>query len=155
MGIPVLMKVGPASGTYTKNNAANRIGVYLYAGGGGGGAQGGCTTNSGGAGGYGFFNFPTTSPFSQPYSVGAGGTGSTPSPRVGNAGGATTLTNVGTANGGNGGPTNANGNPGTAPGAALVPDARSFVIGSNYGTAGTFPNPGEAGAIAIFENTGT
>jgi hypothetical protein len=155
MGIPVLMKVGPTSGTYTKNNAANRIGVYLYAGGGGGGASpnGG---NSGGGGGYGFFNFPTTSPFSQPYSVGGGGTGNSPVPRVGNAGGATTLTNVGTANAGAGAPANAAGASGNAPGAALVPDDRDFVMGAGYGNPGAFDvSPGGTGALAIFENTGT
>ena len=155
MGIPVLAAQGPASGTYTKNNAANRIGVYLYGGGGGGGAQG-CSSYSGGEGGYGFFNFPTTTPFSQPYSVGGGGTGNSPSPRVGNAGGATTLTNVGTANGGSGSPSNTNGAPGSAPGAALVPNIKTLVVGAGFGNAGSFPGVnGGVGAIAIFENTGT
>jgi hypothetical protein len=155
MGIPVLMKVGPTSGTYTKNNAANRIGVYLYAGGGGGGSSPG-GGGVGGAGGYGFFNFPTTSPFSQPYSVGGGGTGNSPTPRVGNAGGATTLTNVGTANGGGGSPSNNPGANGNAPGAALVPDDRAFVMGAGYGNPGTFDVAnGGTGALAIFENTGT
>jgi hypothetical protein len=155
MGIPVLMKVGPTSGTYTKNNAANRIGVYLYAGGGGGGSSPG-GGGAGGAGGYGFFNFPTTSPFSQPYSVGGGGTGNSPTPRVGNAGGATTLTNVGTANGGGGSPSNNPGANGNAPGAALVADGRDFVIGAGYGNPGTFDVAnGGTGALAIFENTGT
>jgi len=155
MGIPVLGVQGPASGTYTKNNAANRIGVYLYAGGGGGGSSG-CNATSGGAGGYGFYNFPTTSPFSQPYSVGGGGTGQYPAPRTGNAGGNTTLTNVGTVNGGAGGPANANGAAGNAPGAAITPSIRTLVVGSNFGGSGSYPGtPGGVGAIAIFENTGT
>jgi len=154
MGIPVLGVQGPSSGVYTKNASANRIGVYLYAGGGGGGFfEGG---NTGGGGGYGFYNFPTTSPFSQPYSVGGGGNGAYPAPRTGNAGGNTTLTNVGTVNGGAGGPANASGAAGNAPGAAITPSIRTLVVGSNFGGSGSYPGtPGGVGAIAIFENTGT
>jgi len=92
MGIMTLSTQGPASGTYTAAPTANRIGVYMWAGGGGGGY-------GGGQGGYGFYNKPITQPFSQPYSVGAAGNGA-PS-QGGNAGGATTIANVGTTNAGN------------------------------------------------------
>ena len=65
MGIPVLVTQGPASGTYTKNSSANRIGVYMYAGGGGGGAGGGNDNNgynSGGTGGK-----PSGAPLTRPF----------------------------------------------------------------------------------------
>jgi hypothetical protein len=165
MAIPVLMAAGPASGTYTKNNAANRIGVYMYAGGGGGRQFGPNpdTFSSGGTGGAGFYNVPSTSPFSQPYSVGAGGNSSPPSS---NAGGNTTLANVGTVNAGAAGPSNTNGADGNAPGAALtIPTSGGFRYGrtnagpGGYGTAGggNFPAyySGIEGALIIFENTGT
>jgi hypothetical protein len=131
MGIPVLLSTGPASGTYTASPTANRIGVYMYAGGGGGSGGrvgGGCANGGrGGNGGYGFYNKPITQPFSQPYSVGAGGVNPGPgTPQAGVAGGNTTLANVGTVNGGSGAnappggntPGNA-GTAGTAPGASL------------------------------------
>jgi hypothetical protein len=158
MAIPVLASSGPASGTYTKNVAANRIAVYMSAGGGGrGGDMGGNGGGPGGNGGFGFYNYPTTTPFSQPYSVGGAGT----QPDVNNnanAGGNTTIANVGTVNGGNGGQrpnmgAGTPGNPGNAPGASLAYNTRSFIAGFNTGAAGD-PN-GQAGFLAIFENTGT
>jgi hypothetical protein len=138
----------------------------LYAGG-GGGAQYGCNPpKTGGMGGAGFYNKPITQPFSQPYSVGAGGNpGSN-----GNSGGATNLANVGTANGGNGAPSNTPGNSGTQPGANLTivdafrpggsggaagnvdPNPRRFTGGSGAGTPGL---PGGTGLIVVYENTGT
>jgi hypothetical protein len=161
MGIPVLTASGPASGTYTKNNAANRIGVYMWAGGGGNSPAFFCgvSPGSGGKGGMGFYNFPTTSSFSQPYSVGGGGNNGNmngPGPNnPGNAGGNTTLANVGTVNGGGGGggSTFNPGNPGAAgnqPGASLAYNIRSFVVGAvNTGETGV------GGALIIYENTGT
>jgi len=177
MAIPVLMASGPASGTYTKNNAANRIGVYLYAGGGGSViSPPDSNARSGGFGGAGFYNFPTTTSFSQPYSVGAGGNSSPGNPGA-TAGGNTTLANVGTVNGGNGAPFNAAANPGTQPGASLtIPSNGGFrhgrvnVAGPNVVGAGGFgtgsqnfaspcaPNGTTGaieGAIIIYENTGT
>lgn len=153
--IPVLSVAGPASGTYTKNNSANRIGVYMTAGGGGNSVNGaythcGAYPTSGGYGGYGFYNYPTTTPFSQPYSVGGAGAFSHNS--AGGAGGNTNLTNVGTVNGGAGAGAGyrANpGNPGNAPGASLVASNKDFVVGGNYGDSGN------AGNLTIFENTGT
>ena len=161
MGIPTLVTVGPASGTYTAAPTASRIGVYLYAGGGGGGNfTGNVSPGPGGAGGYGFYNKPITQPFSQPYSVGGGGS-------PGGAGGATTIANVGTANGGAAGTGNGPaGAAGNAPGASLtLANTRSFVVGqigtsTNYGEGGpgasfATGNPGFAGVLAVFENTGT
>ena len=173
MGIPTRYSVGPASGTHTASPSANRLGVYMYAGGGGGGgASMGRPGGVGGPGGFGFFNQPIAQPFSQPFSVGAGGSGGNmPSSNgnPGNAGGNTSLTNVGTVNGGtagNGAVTNTFGNPGspgTAPGAAFLYGFKKFVIADTYGTGGTAgeqsgPNQGgagEIGALVIFENTGT
>jgi hypothetical protein len=154
MGIPTRYSVGPSSGTHTASPTANRMGVYMYAGGGGGGPFGG---GSGAGGGFGFYNKPITQPFSQPFSVGGGG--GTPG-----AGGATNFTNVGTVNGGGG----AGGAAGNAPGASLTYPVRAFVVGSNFGAAGSGGsppvsemapgNPGQAGTggvLVVFENTGT
>jgi hypothetical protein len=180
--------VGPASGTYTANPAATFIGAYLYAGGGGGGGSKivSClnrTGGNGGQGGFGFYGAPIAAPFSQPYSVGGGGTGGrgVPTATSGNAGGATTLTNIGTVNGGGGGvlaPNNANapaGVNGNAPGATsgtlrsavvgvATGDTRGEIINA-YGSGGLpvpapsasagTPNAGIAGVLAIFENIGS
>ena len=163
MGIPVIATSGPASGTYTASPTANRIGVYMWAGGGGAGQGIGDpffnAGGPGGAGGFGFYNKPITQPFSQPYAVGAGGGQNA-------SGGATNIANVGTVNGGGGG-NNANapapGNQGAAgnqPGASLpFSNLRQFIVGSSQGTGGGGSiNPGgagAAGALIIFENTGT
>jgi hypothetical protein len=175
MGIPTLYAVGPTSGTYTATPSANRIGVYMYAGGGGSGAApGGSSSSSGGGGGFGFYNKPITQPFSQPFSVGAGGPGS-PMFNSGNAGGATNFTNVGTVNAGSGsgpGPS-PTGTAGNQPGASLTYPTRGFIVGASFGaggaganpspnpqdppmvSSGTFGNAGTAGILVIFENTGT
>ena len=169
MGIPTLVSVGPASGTYSASPTANRIGVYLYAGGGAGTPL---NNGPGGAGGFGFWNKPISQPFaSKPFSVGTGGTAGPPFSGSANAGGATNLTCVGTANGGAAGSGNSAGAPGNAPGAALVGagpswpnSARSFVSGGGYGNlggaGGTMCNPqpgggGGTGILMVFENTGT
>jgi hypothetical protein len=172
MGIPTRFTTGPSTGTHTAAPTANRLGVYIYAGGGGGG--GGNQNNpggAGGAGGYGFYNAPISQPFAQPFSIGAGGNGGNHNPgtgngTTGNAGGNTTLTNVGTTNGGAGGPSSSAGAAGTQPGAALTASLRSFIVGANYGAPGaggpTAPgsnpstgDPGTGGVLVIFENTGT
>ena len=162
MAIPVLLAAGPSSGTYTKNNAANRIGVYMVGGGGPAGANNGPNggAGAGGGGGYGFYNFPTTTPFSETYTAGG-------------ISGATNLTNVGTVNaGGSGGPGPGGGfNPGpqgadgNAPGAAFTTTNRSLVVGTRtpkndtgiaFGSGGQGAGtPGTPGVIVIFENTGT
>jgi hypothetical protein len=167
--VPTLLAVGPTSGTFTAGPSTNRLGVYMFAGGGGGGVQQNAGGNGGG-GGYGFYNKPITQPFSQPYSVGAGGNGGPgPAGGPGNAGGATTIANFGTVNGGNGGNGSGGGgagnpgNTGTAPGSALsFYSPRDFVVGASYGGGGggiAF-QPGNAGAggggfLTVFENSGT
>jgi len=159
MGIPTLYATGPTSGTYTATPTANRLAIFMLAGGGGGGndstpmegnpQKGG----TGGRGGFGFYNKPITQPFSQPYSVGAGG-------NVPGTGGATNFTNVGTVNAGTGGnpaPSNPGnpGTPGNQPGASFTYPVRDFVIGGDYGAGGIGGAGGTQGALVIFENTGT
>jgi hypothetical protein len=160
MGIPILYAVGPASGTYTANTNANRIGAFLYAGGGGGGGGSwspGGSGGVGGGGGYGFYNFPISSkPFSQPYSVGAPGNAGispqfTSSGGSGGSGGNTNLTNVGTVNAGGGGP-GANpgsnqpaGPDGSQPGASLTYPARNFIVGRDQSGPGAFGGGGNQG----------
>jgi hypothetical protein len=175
MGVPVLYTVGPASGTFTAAPGANRLGVYMVAGGGGG--AGWAVNNSreggqGGQSGFGFYNKPITQPFSQPYSIGGGGSAGSASGMAGNAGGsggATNIANVGTVNGGGGGngglfnPGNT-GSSGTAPAASLTYPNSAFGFGTTFGaggSGGTGGNPGtpmtagQAGALLIFDNTGT
>jgi hypothetical protein len=189
MEIPTRFTIGPSSGTHTASPSANRLGVYMYSAGGGGGGGSNLqarTGGSGGVGGYGFYNKPITQPFSQPFSVGGAGNGgianNTPSPgAAGNSGGATTIANVGTVNGGlggNGGGT-ANGNTGasgTQPGSTLSGFPKTFILGSygpsaggNVGNGGNgtesfmetpIPaNPGNSGSgggvLVVFENIGT
>jgi hypothetical protein len=144
MGIPTRYTTGPASGTHTASPTASRLGVYMVAGGGGGRSVG----PNGDQGGFGFYNKPIAQPFAQPFSVGGGGP-------VDGTGGATNFTNVGTVNGGSG-------NAGTAPGASLTYPSSSFVIGSPFGSGGRGiqpciqpAQPGAAGVLVIFENTGT
>jgi hypothetical protein len=165
MGIPTLMSAGPSSGTYTAGPTANRIGVYMYAGGGGGQGPGfRIGARAGGTGGGGFYNKPITQPFSQPFSVGGGGNSAPP---AANAGGNTTMANVGTVNGGGAaGP--APGVAGTEPGSNLsIPIAfrpgpinASFSFhgfgagGQSAGGCGPIV-AGNPGAIIVFENTGT
>jgi hypothetical protein len=135
---------GPASGTYTANANALRICGYLC-GGGGGGRQG--IAGTGGLGGAGIFYETITQPFSEPYSIGGGGA---TVPSGGGAGGATTLTNVGTANGGSG-----PGTPGNAPGADFdVSNSKSRE--SFIGNAGFNPQAaGVPGVLIIWENIDT
>ena len=157
MGIVTRATDGPATGTHTANPAATRLAVYLM---GGSGYPGNVGPNAnpggrGGFGGFGFYNKPITQPFSAPFSVG------------GVPGGNTTMTNVGTVNGG------ANGNPaggdntgnqganGNAPGATLAFTAGGTqAVGVSKDSGISFPQtstlePSNPGSIVIFENIGT
>lgn len=87
------------------------------------------------AGGYGAWNVPITQPYSQPYSVGAANAAT----RLGPA-----PTPVLISNGGG---------SGTAPGAPFTFPNRSFVAGVSWGSPGA--SPSDAGALLIFENSGT
>jgi hypothetical protein len=155
---PKLVAIGPASGTYTKSPGANRLGVYLVGGGGGVGTS--INNTRGGAGGFGYYSVPSPGPFSQPYSVGAAGANDS-------TGGNTNLTNVGTANGGAGGPSPGipgDVAPGNAPGATLDMSATNlsprggtyaFFVGEGAGVAGSPSVSSKPGLIVIYENTGT
>ena len=162
---PVLLLNGTSSGTYTASPNTSYIGVYASAGGGGGGPI--APGNQGGGGGhgfYGFFGHPISQPFSQPYSVGAGGGTEA-------AGAATSLTNAFTFNGGNAGGRGAPGGHAGTPGntgtgtAGAVGFPGDFMTytnnGSSVGGGGTGGSPsstsggaGTAGFMLIYENTG-
>jgi hypothetical protein len=172
MGIPTRYTLGPASGNHVASPITNRLGVYMAGGGGGSGGSNSNLSKTGGDGGYGFFNQPISTGATQPYVVGGGGAGG-PSSSPGSAGGSTNLGNLGNVNGGNGGgnATGGNpGNPGTAPTANLVAPNRTFGFGVGFGTGatgnnvtpvpcgspvGSNGNPGQGGALLIFENNGT
>jgi hypothetical protein len=65
-----------ASTTYTANPTATKILVYAIGGGGGGaGNQTDYGVQPGGNGGFGYYTAPISAPYSQPFTVGAGGTG--------------------------------------------------------------------------------
>jgi len=165
--VPKVISAGPASGTYTATAPASLGGAYMYAGGGGRGGDGQNSGNpnpggNGGEGGFGYYQFPITQPFSQPYSVGgAGANGSQPGNSqstggAGGTGGSTSIGTVGTVTGGNGGNGGNNGNSpgnpgnaGAAPGATLVGNIRTHMVGANFGVAQT------NGALLIYENSGT
>jgi len=173
--VPTLAESGPASGTYTANNAATFVGAYIYGaqGGNGGSATtqfGAASGGSGGVGGFGFWGAPISAPYTSPYSVGNGGSSGgngAPTGSPGGAGGATTLTNIGTANGGGGGNggqgynTRSPGNPGSAgsaPGADSTWTLRSVSVGAFFGgpSPSNMPStPNDSnGALVVFENIG-
>jgi hypothetical protein len=173
--VPTLAESGPASGTYTANNAATFVGAYIYGaqGGNGGSATtqfGAASGGAGGPGGFGFWGAPISAPYTSPYSVGNSGSNGNPGAPTGSpgsAGGATTLTNIGTANGGGGGNggqgynVRAPGNPGSAgsaPGANSTWTLRSVSIGGFYGapSPSNYPAIGSDsnGALVVFENIG-
>ena len=183
--VPTLMVTDGTNGSHTTSNNANFGLAYIYAGGGGGGGGGNYPGNSGGdggpggEGGFGVFGFPISGGESHNYTIGGGGSGGTSAGPItnGNAGStgqATTLTNIGTANGGTGGSGgprqggNASpGSGGTAPGslfASAVNEAKKVHSGGvpygGGGTGGPQGNPGgsggvgAAGALFIYENIG-
>ena len=171
---------GPSSGTYTANANANKIAVYMAGGGGSAGFSPNANIpNAGGPAGSGYWTTPITAPFAQPYSVGVGGNKG-PGPGGGQGGNATTLTNVGTANAGSGGPTNPSGGSiagqGSAPGSTIdfTPNMNTYpsthpsmggaqdymsvlnpvLTRSGYGFYNTTGQAGN-GILVIYENTGT
>ena len=149
-----------SSGTYTANATATLIGAFMRGGGGGPGGnwQNGALGTRGGLGGFGYFETPIAQPYAQPYSVGSGGNQG-PYQDVGSAGGSTTIANLGTANGGAGGPaaqfsgnqSNVGGAPGTAPGALVgYPPVRETysVLGVSY------TSPGDLDSLTGFNTNG-
>ena len=158
---------GGSSGTYAPPAAVSSYYAYAASGGGGGGSgQVNNNGGAGGAGGYGFFSGSVTGGTPVPYSVGS--QGNAPA----GAGGATTVANLFTVNGGGGGgnaPNNANGSSGSsgsAPGANISSIDRSFLFGPGQIADGGNPGPGQpdpqapqragspgkAGALVFFDN---
>jgi len=167
---------GPASGTWTANPAANIAYAFIGAGGGGGGGTGAgaqAASGTGGYGGYGYYTGPVSGGTGYAYNVGAAGARGQgwPGPNAGSAGGSSTLTNVGTANAGNGGnyirpghQTASPGNPGSAPGASFDSSNPSSTIfysspASIFPGAGTnAAGQGQAGGtgyMVVYDNSGT
>jgi hypothetical protein len=106
--------------TFTAQPTTTNLGLYLVGGGGGGGR--GTSGKAGGVGGFGYFSIPISAPYSQPFTVGGGGTGAS-TYGAGTAGGNTTFGSpvIATATGGSGGSTDGPtiGTPGTAPGSTV------------------------------------
>ena len=175
--VPLTFATG--NGTYTSSANASYVAALLW-GGGGGGAGGSqcCGGGTGGSGGFGFFGGPITHPVSYAYTLGSGGNKGNGNPNpghgnAGNAGNGSTLTNIGTSNGGTGAGSHTNnqggpsGSTGSAPGAKMdmSNNFRSYLVGSSYGAGGnggtSMPGgsmsggqAGQGGAIFILENTG-
>ena len=166
--VPTYISLGPASGTHTADSAASQILIYACSGGGGSGGNNerGRSGGGGGGGTFAAYTTPITSPFAQPFAVGAGGSPGAPRPgnqtgAAGNAGGTTSLANVFNITGGNGGngAFSNNGNPGTAGTASTSPVTPQYtnsagpLSGIHFGTP--LGNQSTAGGLAIFENIGT
>jgi len=171
--VPDIYAKGPASGTYTADAGANVAIAYGVSGGGGGGqnAAPAIPGRPGGNGAMGAYYFPVTAPFSQPYSVGAGGNKGNYIPygfaNAGNAGGTTSLANIFNINGGNGGQGGRNnptspGNPGSAsnsPTASIYSgtgdqERSSGGLGYPFGSGGNVGQNGSPGGLLIVENKG-
>jgi hypothetical protein len=168
--VPTFFAAGPASGCFTANPAATKV-LTILVGGGGGSAGYVCEApgpRGGGAGAIGAYGIPIAAPFTKSYTIGAAGAGAPGYYGTGSAGGATTLTDVGTVTGGGGGP--GPGSPTFPPGGTAdptnlkfdyapfrgaAPNARAgqasqysptgpFLpeVGANFGTGGIGPGPG-------------
>jgi|TARA_R100001460_G_scaffold6517_6_gene17111 hypothetical protein len=181
--------LGPSSGNYTSQANASKYQAYVAAGGGGGsGAAPNRPGGNGGSGGFGFYAGSISASTSYPWSAGGpgGGGGNNFGNRWGNsgsAGGNSTITNLMTVNGGNGGGQTQpysggnSGNPGSAPGATSTNFDRRVLFASsqpansftpaglgqpgtrgNQGNTWISPNhngqPGGAGCIVLFVDEG-
>jgi hypothetical protein len=179
-GVLKLFASGPASGTFTAAPTANRVLVFAVGGGGGNGNNNSFGAQQGGVGGYGYWNQPVTAPYSAPYAVGGAGN-NVANIGAGGTGGATTLGNIVTSNGGAGGPQNAGGAAGNAPGSALTfsPNTNSTFDGpltvklygcpqvvyikQQYGAGVMLSNPpgpnrlenANPGVLIVYDNSGT
>ena len=183
--VPTLMVTDGTNGSHTTSNNANFGLAYIYAGGGGGGGGGNFPGNSAGdggpgaEGGFGVYGFPISGGESHNYTVGAGGNGGSPAGPItngnaGQTGQATTLTNIGTANGGGGGSGGpkqggnaSGGSAGSAPGSlfssVVNADKKVHSGGVEYGSGGSggaqgdpsgSGQAGNSGALFIYENIG-
>jgi hypothetical protein len=176
--MPIITANGPSSGTLT--TSANKL--LAYATGGGGGGGGGQQYLGGGAGGTGMmalFAGTISAPFSQPYSIGAGGASGSGGGNTGGRGSAGGATNIATflqvnaGNGGTGAPSNDPGTAGT-PGtvgsgtplySSTATNTRIYTHpasggpggagGGGGGGTGAPGGTGGAGSLFVFTNTGT
>ena len=157
---------GPASGTYTAQPGTSSAFALMGSGGGGGGeAMPANVGGNAGDGAFGLYKITITQPYSQPYSVGAAGQGGDYDGVPKNAGGDTTIANVGTVtgggSGGGAGPQNPgnDGNPGSAPGTTNTVtlstyQGKTLPTGGNRGnTPRGGGNDGGAGFLMVFEDS--
>jgi len=176
----VLIKSGPASGTYTADPSATKFQAYLFGGGGGGGGGNNQRVGgTGGQGGSGFYAGSVSGGTGYSYAIGGGGGGGASgytNASSGSSGGATNITNLATVNGGGGGggaqgqSNGSSGQGGSATGAdhtdvvagALLGN-RDISSGASGGQAGYHAqNPPQGingssaagGGLVIFENDG-
>ncbi len=149
------------SGSGNITTPANATKFYAYAGGGGGGAGGAraypqpAGGGPGGQGGFGLFSGDVTGSTTYAYSVGnAGSGGGTSSP--GNAGNATTVGSIITANGGNGGGRNNAGMTGPSgnPGNLSTPGTATPITATGYLNGDGFIAPSNPGALTFFDDGG-
>ena len=130
------VQASDGAATFTAQPGTSKLHLYLRGAGGGGGygGPGGSAGGNGGHGGFGFFNVPVTQPYSVPYTLGAGGTGSNRNTgQNSNAGTASTFNTNLVANGGNGG----NRHPSTTPGnnGTLSNETYAYIDGNTYAEA--------------------
>lgn len=161
---PRVSAKGPASGNVATPANATKYYAYAFSGGGGGGGRSATNQASGGGGGTGgfaIFSGDCGASTTYAYAVGGPGTagaGGNPVAGSGGAGGATSVTNLFTANGGNGGAgaprsgnplAGANGNAGTTPGSSTAIANTNYLFGESMSAGGNrnspFPAPGNAG----------
>jgi len=160
------------STNYTADADANAIVVYMSGGGGGAGGPWGFGPNGGpgGHGGLGYKYISITQPYTQPFTLGNGGSGGITNTN-GQPGNASTFGSptIFTANGGNAGQTSANnpgppGNIGTSPGATFnLGPSQLNTTGNRPATWGLLTNgrgganPAQAGTtgwVMVWENLG-
>ena len=167
---------GGATGNYTANPGANNASAFVRGGGGGGGGYGGPHNRPGAPGadgGFGFFFAPVSGGTDYAYAVGSGGTGGN-NAQPGGTGTASTVANIGTANGGQRGTNSTGQNPGqsgsrgTAPGAQFDISQNAngpgrLLYGDDRGRGGNgapqnSPNTAQSatpGFILLYDNSGT
>ena len=158
--VPRVLDFGPASGNIT--TPANASHFYAYACGGSGGNK--TPFRYGGRGGAGLWVGPIAASTTYAYTVGAAGNAAPPPvPSSAGAGGATTVTGLLTANGGNGAPSQSTGgNPGTEPGSfaplfsGAVGTEDIMIFADNAGATlfNSVPQPGRPGGLFFFDDGG-
>ena len=167
---PRLIAQGPASGTIAPPSNASNYFAYAFSGGGGGGRpaapnQPNVNGGPGGAGAYGFYSGPITGGTPLAYAVGGPGLSPGNQEAPGDSGGATSITNLFTVNGGGGGEGGGNtpGNPGAtgnAPGADFILPATgnqggsSYLSGGDTSRYGNVQQSGRAGHLTFFDDGG-